>query len=332
MERLVAESFGKRRGVMCNSGSSALYLAVELLDLEPGDEIITSSVTFSTDIAPMIRAGVVPVFVDVEPDTYQIDVAADRGARSARARGRSSRPTSSATARLGRDPRDRRPSRPEGRGGLVRLPRRDAAGHAHGHPQRHLAHELRARRTSSPRRAPAACSASTTTTCSTGRCCCGAGVVAASRSCSARRRGTTALLLRHRRPSSTTTCSSSTRWAGTSSRRRSRPPSAWCRSSKLPVNLARRQRNFDLLSEFLRPADDVFVLPRSRPEVETGWHMFPIMIRPESGVRRAEFQQHMEAPGHRHPHGVDRQRHPAARVRRHAAPGRTAVVSPTPTG
>src|SRR4029079_4286528 len=42
MERRVAESFGKRRGVMVNSGSSALYLAVELLGLAPGDEIITS--------------------------------------------------------------------------------------------------------------------------------------------------------------------------------------------------------------------------------------------------------------------------------------------------
>src|SRR3954471_17497414 len=64
MERRVADLFGKRRGVMCNSGSSALYLAVEVLDLEPGDEIITSPVTFSTDIAPMVRNGIVPVFVD----------------------------------------------------------------------------------------------------------------------------------------------------------------------------------------------------------------------------------------------------------------------------
>ena len=73
-ERGVAELFGKQRGVMCNSGSSALYLAVELLGLQPGDEIITSAVTFSTDIAPIVRAGLVPVFVDVEPDTYNIDV------------------------------------------------------------------------------------------------------------------------------------------------------------------------------------------------------------------------------------------------------------------
>ena len=58
MEERVAALFGKRRGVMCNSGSSALYLAIEVLDLRPGDEIITSPLTFSTDIAPMIRAGI----------------------------------------------------------------------------------------------------------------------------------------------------------------------------------------------------------------------------------------------------------------------------------
>ena len=73
-ESRVAALFGKRRGVMCNSGSSALYLAVELLGLQPGDEVITSAVTFSTDIAPLVRAGLVPVSVDVEPDTYNIDV------------------------------------------------------------------------------------------------------------------------------------------------------------------------------------------------------------------------------------------------------------------
>src|SRR3954451_11827757 len=72
METRVAELFGKRQGLMCNSGSSALYLAIELLRLSPGDEIITSTLTFSTDIAPMVKAGIVPVLADVEPDTYQI--------------------------------------------------------------------------------------------------------------------------------------------------------------------------------------------------------------------------------------------------------------------
>jgi CDP-6-deoxy-D-xylo-4-hexulose-3-dehydrase len=83
-EQQIAALFGKRRGIMCNSGSSALYLAVELLALTPGDEIITSAVTFSTDVAPMVRAGLVPVFVDVEADTYNIDVDAIEAAISPR--------------------------------------------------------------------------------------------------------------------------------------------------------------------------------------------------------------------------------------------------------
>jgi CDP-6-deoxy-D-xylo-4-hexulose-3-dehydrase len=74
MERRVGELFGKAGGVMCNSGSSALYLAVELLRLPPGSEVITSPLTFSTDLAPLIRAGLTPVFVDVEPDTFNVDV------------------------------------------------------------------------------------------------------------------------------------------------------------------------------------------------------------------------------------------------------------------
>lgn len=76
LEAGVAGLLAKRHGVMVNSGSSALRLAIDLLDLEPGDEIITSSLTFSTDIAPMVQSGIVPVFVDVEPDTFQIDVCA----------------------------------------------------------------------------------------------------------------------------------------------------------------------------------------------------------------------------------------------------------------
>ncbi|MEU0934218.1 MULTISPECIES: DegT/DnrJ/EryC1/StrS family aminotransferase [unclassified Embleya] len=74
MERRVADLFGKRHGVMVSSGSAALFLAVDLLDLPPGSEVITSPLTFSTDLSCLLRAGLVPVFVDVEPDTFQIDV------------------------------------------------------------------------------------------------------------------------------------------------------------------------------------------------------------------------------------------------------------------
>ncbi|QKG19952.1 DegT/DnrJ/EryC1/StrS family aminotransferase [Actinomadura verrucosospora] len=73
LETRVPALSGKRYGVMCNSGSSALYLAVELLGLPPGSEVITSPLTFSTDVAPLVRAGLVPVFADVEPDTFNVD-------------------------------------------------------------------------------------------------------------------------------------------------------------------------------------------------------------------------------------------------------------------
>ncbi len=73
MERQVAALFGKARGLMCNSGSSALYLAVELMDLPAGAEVITAALTFSTDISSIVRSGLLPVFADVEPDTYNVD-------------------------------------------------------------------------------------------------------------------------------------------------------------------------------------------------------------------------------------------------------------------
>ena len=75
MERQVAALFGKSRGVMCNSGSSALYLALELLDLPRGAEVVTCALTFSTDIAPIVRGGWVPALVDAEADTYCVDPA-----------------------------------------------------------------------------------------------------------------------------------------------------------------------------------------------------------------------------------------------------------------
>lgn len=72
-EARIAELFAKRHGVMVNSGSSALQLAVELLALPQGSEVITPTLTFATTVAPLVRAGLIPAFVDVEPDTFNID-------------------------------------------------------------------------------------------------------------------------------------------------------------------------------------------------------------------------------------------------------------------
>ncbi|CAN5156432.1 lipopolysaccharide biosynthesis protein RfbH [soil metagenome] len=73
-EERIAALFAKKHGIMVNSGSSALYLATELLGLAQGDEVVTPALTFATTVAPLVRAGLVPSFVDVEPDTFNIDV------------------------------------------------------------------------------------------------------------------------------------------------------------------------------------------------------------------------------------------------------------------
>ncbi|MEK7605456.1 MAG: aminotransferase class I/II-fold pyridoxal phosphate-dependent enzyme [Patescibacteria group bacterium] len=73
-EEGVAKEFGKKFGIMTNSGSSANLLAVELLSLPKGSEVITPMLTFSTTVAPLIMKGLIPVFIDVVPQTYQIDV------------------------------------------------------------------------------------------------------------------------------------------------------------------------------------------------------------------------------------------------------------------
>lgn len=73
MENRVAELFDKPHGVMLNSGSSANYLAVELMNLPEGSEVITPALTFSTTVAPQVRNKLIPAFVDVEEGTYNIN-------------------------------------------------------------------------------------------------------------------------------------------------------------------------------------------------------------------------------------------------------------------
>lgn len=73
LEAKIASLFDKKYGVMVNSGSSALYLAVDLLKLPEGAEVITPALTFATTVAPLVKNNLIPVFVDVEPGTYNID-------------------------------------------------------------------------------------------------------------------------------------------------------------------------------------------------------------------------------------------------------------------
>ncbi|HTN47704.1 MAG TPA: aminotransferase class I/II-fold pyridoxal phosphate-dependent enzyme [Flavipsychrobacter sp.] len=73
MEERVAKLYDKKYGIGVNSGSSALYLAADLLNYGEGAEIITPALTFSTTVAPQVKKGWVPAFVDVEEGTYNLD-------------------------------------------------------------------------------------------------------------------------------------------------------------------------------------------------------------------------------------------------------------------
>ncbi len=82
---------------MCNSGSSANLLAVSTLlsprlgdrRLRPGDEVVTVAAAFPTTVNPIVQNGLVPVFVDVEPGTYDANAEPPRGRGRAHVPGRS---------------------------------------------------------------------------------------------------------------------------------------------------------------------------------------------------------------------------------------------------
>ncbi|MEY2977349.1 MAG: hypothetical protein RLZZ435_1488 [Cyanobacteriota bacterium] len=60
--------------VACNSGTDALYLALQALDLQPGDEVISTPFTFFATTEVISRLGAVPVFVDIDPQTLNLDL------------------------------------------------------------------------------------------------------------------------------------------------------------------------------------------------------------------------------------------------------------------
>ena len=72
-ESKIANLFNKKSCLFVNSGSSALYIGIEALDLPIGGEVITPALTFSTTIGCLAKNNLIPVFVDIEPLTYCID-------------------------------------------------------------------------------------------------------------------------------------------------------------------------------------------------------------------------------------------------------------------
>lgn len=295
MEREVAALFGKERGVMVNSGSSALYLAYELLDLAPGAEVITSALTFSTDVAPLVRGGWLPAFVDVELDTFCVDVE------------RIEEMITPATAAI---------SVPNLIGNCPDWDAIRTIADRHGLAVLEdscdtLGPTLRGTRTSARSDITVTSFANSHVITAGGN----GGMVLVDDEALRDR----ALLLR--------------RWGRRSelhfygSKRRDRDfwedldgvhydnqfifdELAWNfepsemgaafgleQLKKLTDNVARRVRNFERYTDFFTEHQDRFVLPRQLPEVETTWLGYAVVIRPDAGFGRAQLQEYLDGQG-----------------------------------
>ena len=73
-EKMFAEYIGVKHAIFVTSGTAALHLALATLDLKEGDEVIVPDFTMIGSIFPIMYTGATPVFIDVEPDTFNIDV------------------------------------------------------------------------------------------------------------------------------------------------------------------------------------------------------------------------------------------------------------------
>jgi CDP-6-deoxy-D-xylo-4-hexulose-3-dehydrase len=295
-ERRVAELLGKRFGIMVNSGSSALQLAVDLLQLPEGSEVITPVTTFSTTVAPLVRNRLVPAFVDVEPDTFCADLDAIEAMVGDRTR------AILVPNLAGNVPDwDRIRTIADRRGLLVVEDTCDTVGAT-----------LRGRPTG--QRSDLSC-----TSFAFGHVlnCAGNGGLLALDDEAWRDRG---LVLR--------------RWGRSSelqmfgSRRGEKrgfvdevdgveydsffvfqdvgynfEPSeidaafGLVQLSRLPGFLAARRANAARHREFLGKYPDRFLLPRELEEVETAWLVFPFLVRPDAGFTRRDLRLHLEARG-----------------------------------
>lgn len=298
-EQRIAELLGKQRGVMCNSGSSALYLAIEVLGLDPGDEIVTSAVTFSTDIAPILKVGAVPAFVDVTPNTFQIDTEAIEAMVGPRTK------AILAPNLIGNAPDWSRIREIADAHDLVVIEDScDALGQTlHDKPTGTwadisltsfaLSHII--------------------TAAGTGGMICFDDEALADQALLYRRWGrrSEVQLFGSRKGEGDRFFSTidgdieydnlfifdEVGWNFEPSELSA--AFGLVQLDKLDENLARRQRNFDLISSHFAQWPQFFELPQLTPGVVTGWHMFPLIIQPESGIVRSAFQQWMEG------HGVD---------------------------
>ena len=75
-ERVVCEMLGCRNAVALSAGTAALHMAVKLAGVRPGDKVFCTDMTFAATVNPVVYEGGVPVFIDCERDTWNMDPAA----------------------------------------------------------------------------------------------------------------------------------------------------------------------------------------------------------------------------------------------------------------
>lgn len=73
LEREAAEYLGAKHALVVNSGTAALHACVSACDIRPGDEVITTAFSFWATAQAILAQNGIPIFVDVEPDTFNID-------------------------------------------------------------------------------------------------------------------------------------------------------------------------------------------------------------------------------------------------------------------
>lgn len=73
IERLVCEKIGCKYAVALSCGTAALHLAMRLAGVKPGDKVYCSDMTFDATVNPVVYEGGIPVFIDTERDTWNMD-------------------------------------------------------------------------------------------------------------------------------------------------------------------------------------------------------------------------------------------------------------------
>lgn len=73
VERLACEKVGCKHAVALSCGTAALHLAVKLAGVKPGDKVFCSDMTFAATVNPVVYEGGIPVFIDTEADTWNMD-------------------------------------------------------------------------------------------------------------------------------------------------------------------------------------------------------------------------------------------------------------------